>query len=43
MSGAPADVRASDEVQRAYLGTGRRAELFTAPRSTGDGDVAARS
>jgi branched-chain amino acid transport system ATP-binding protein len=28
MSGTPADVRASPEVQRAYLGTGRREELF---------------
>jgi branched-chain amino acid transport system ATP-binding protein len=38
MSGSPADVRASVEVQRAYLGTGRRADLFV-----GGGDVTSRS
>jgi branched-chain amino acid transport system ATP-binding protein len=30
ISGTPAEVRASADVQRAYLGTGRRDELFTA-------------
>jgi len=29
LSGAPADVRASDAVREAYLGAGRREELFT--------------
>jgi branched-chain amino acid transport system ATP-binding protein len=43
MSGRPAEVRVSDEVQRAYLGTARRADLFTRPRSNGGGDVAART
>jgi branched-chain amino acid transport system ATP-binding protein len=42
MSGTPADVRASEAVQRAYLGTGRRADLFTTQRSPGDGDGPAR-
>ena len=28
-SGTPADVRASDAVREAYLGAGRREELFT--------------
>ena len=41
MSGRPADVRVSDEVQRAYLGTGRRGDLFTRPRSNGGNGVAA--
>jgi branched-chain amino acid transport system ATP-binding protein len=43
MSGPPADVRASEEVQRAYLGTGRRGELFTTERTDGDGNGPARS
>jgi branched-chain amino acid transport system ATP-binding protein len=43
ISGTPAEVRASEDVQRAYLGTGRRADLFTTQRSNGGGDVAARS
>jgi branched-chain amino acid transport system ATP-binding protein len=42
ISGSPAEVRASEDVQRAYLGTGRRADLFTASRSNGGGDVASR-
>ena len=29
LSGTPADVRASDAVREAYLGAGRREELFT--------------
>jgi len=29
MSGTPADVQASEDVRRAYLGTGRRGDLFT--------------
>jgi branched-chain amino acid transport system ATP-binding protein len=43
MSGPPAEVQASDEVQHAYLGTGRRADLFTTEPATGDPDVATRS
>lgn len=39
MSGRPADVRVSDEVQRAYLGTSRRGDLFTRQRRNGGGDV----
>jgi branched-chain amino acid transport system ATP-binding protein len=38
MSGPPADVRLSDEVQQAYLGTGRRGDLFTRQRRNGGGD-----
>jgi branched-chain amino acid transport system ATP-binding protein len=40
VSGSPADVRASADVQRAYLGTARRAELFTTEPATGGGHVA---
>jgi branched-chain amino acid transport system ATP-binding protein len=43
MSGRPAEVRTSEEVQRAYLGTSRRGDLFTRPRSNGGGDVATRT
>jgi branched-chain amino acid transport system ATP-binding protein len=43
MSGRPAEVRISEEVQRAYLGTSRRGDLFTRPRSNGGGDVATRT
>ena len=39
MSGRPADVRVSEDVQRAYLGTGRRGDLFTTQRRNGGGDV----
>ncbi|MPZ95415.1 MAG: hypothetical protein GEU96_11025 [Propionibacteriales bacterium] len=39
MSGAPTEVQASEEVQRAYLGTGRRGELFTTVRSMGGDHV----
>jgi branched-chain amino acid transport system ATP-binding protein len=39
MSGRPADVRVSDEVQRAYLRTSRRGDLFTRQRRNGGGDV----
>jgi branched-chain amino acid transport system ATP-binding protein len=39
MTGPPAEVRASAEVQRAYLGTGRRTDLFTTQRSPGGGHV----
>jgi branched-chain amino acid transport system ATP-binding protein len=40
MSGTPAAVQASADVQRAYLGTGRRGDLFSTQRSTGGGHVA---
>jgi branched-chain amino acid transport system ATP-binding protein len=40
LSGTPAEVRASDEVQRAYLGAARRGELFITERG-GGGHVAA--
>jgi branched-chain amino acid transport system ATP-binding protein len=43
MSGRPADVRISEEEQRAYLGTSRRGDLFTRQRSNGGGDVATRT
>jgi branched-chain amino acid transport system ATP-binding protein len=42
MSGTPAEVRASADVQRAYLGTSRRADLFVTEPSTGGEHVAAR-
>jgi branched-chain amino acid transport system ATP-binding protein len=41
-SGTPAEVRASADVQRAYLGTSRRADLFISEPSAGGGHVAAR-
>jgi branched-chain amino acid transport system ATP-binding protein len=41
MSGRPAEVRVSDDVQRAYLGTSRRGDLFTRRPSNGGGDVPA--
>jgi branched-chain amino acid transport system ATP-binding protein len=37
LSGSPADVRASADVQRAYLGTARRAELFLTEPTGGGG------
>jgi branched-chain amino acid transport system ATP-binding protein len=40
MSGPPADVRASAEVQKAYLGTGRRGDLFIHERAAGGDHVA---
>ena len=43
MSGTPAEVQASDEVQRAYLSAGRRGDLFITEPVTGGGDVAART
>ncbi len=43
MSGTPADVQASADVQRAYLGTGRRGDLFSTERSTGGEHVASRA
>jgi branched-chain amino acid transport system ATP-binding protein len=43
MSGSPADVRASAEVQRAYLGTARRAELFVTEPAAGGGHVPPRA
>ena len=36
MSGSPEEVRVSAAVQAAYLGTGRRADLFVAPAGEGD-------
>jgi branched-chain amino acid transport system ATP-binding protein len=42
MSGTPAEVRASADVQRAYLGTSRRADLFITEPSTGGEHVTAR-
>jgi branched-chain amino acid transport system ATP-binding protein len=42
MSGTPAEVRASADVQRAYLGTSRRADLFGTEPSTGGEHVTAR-
>src|SRR6266511_2149986 len=43
MSGTPAAVQASADVQRAYLGTGRRGDLFSTERSTGGEHVASRA
>ena len=43
MSGTPAEVRASADVQRAYLGTSRRADLFITEPSAGGDHVPARS
>jgi branched-chain amino acid transport system ATP-binding protein len=42
MSGTPAEVRASPDVQRAYLGTARRADLFITEPSPGGDHVTAR-
>jgi branched-chain amino acid transport system ATP-binding protein len=42
MSGTPAEVRASADVQRAYLGTARRADLFITEPSPGGEHVTTR-
>jgi branched-chain amino acid transport system ATP-binding protein len=42
MSGPPAEVRASAEVRRAYLGTARRADLFHTGPTGGGGHATAR-
>jgi branched-chain amino acid transport system ATP-binding protein len=42
MSGTPAEVRASPDVQRAYLGTARRADLFITEPSAGGDHAATR-
>ncbi len=42
MSGPPAQVRASAEVRRAYLGTARRADLFDTEPTGGGGHATAR-
>ncbi|WP_203995947.1 ABC transporter ATP-binding protein [Virgisporangium aurantiacum] len=42
MSGTPAEVRASADVQRAYLGTARRADLFITEPSPGGDHVTTR-
>jgi branched-chain amino acid transport system ATP-binding protein len=42
LSGTPTEVRASADVQRAYLGTSRRADLFISEPSAGGDHVPAR-
>jgi branched-chain amino acid transport system ATP-binding protein len=43
MSGSPAEVRASAEVRRAYLGTARRADLFVSEPAAGGGHATPRA